>query len=475
MIQRLSFTLVLLLAFPALAQNNPQPGAPGLGDVYYPGLGNGGYDVLHYTLDLVIDVETNTVTAAATLEMTATQDLSAFNLDFVGLEIVSIQVNSADATYTRDGRELTITPAAPLADGTPFTTRVTYTGQPQPVQPEAIPFSMGWNNYGRGIYAANEPSGAAGWFPANDHPLDKATYTFRLTVPQPFVAAANGVLVETTPNDDNTTTYVWEASDPMATYLATVQVAEFIEQRETLANGLVIRNYFPVELAEPAQQVFARQGEMLTYFETVFGPYPFAVYGSVVSPTMIPFALETQTLSMYGSSILFGGSAAESVIAHELAHQWFGNSVSPAQWQDIWLNEGFATYAQWLWAEHAYGVAARDEMIRREYDVAASPFVLRGVTLGEPARNNLFDRGVYVRGGLTLHALRLELGDETFFAVLRTYTATFDDSAATTADFIATAERVSGADLTAFFDAWVYSAPLPPIPALDLAPPTPGD
>ena len=470
MIQRLLFILLLLLAAPATAQDAPQPGAPGLGDVYYPDLGNGGYDVLHYTLDMQIDVETNVVQATAEIEMTATQDLSAFNLDFVGLQITSIQVDSTAATYTRDGRELTITPASPLAEGQTFTTRVQYDVQPSPVQSEAIPFSMGWNNYGNGIYAANEPSGAAGWFPANDHPLDKASFTFRLTVPQPFVAAANGILVETIPADDRTT-YIWEASDQMATYLATVQVAKFVEQRETLDNGLVIRNYFPLELAKPGQQVFARQGEMIEYFETVFGPYPFEVYGSVVSPTLIPFALETQTLSMYGSSILFGGTGAESVIAHELAHQWFGNAVSPAQWRDIWLNEGFATYAQWLWTEHAYSIAARDQLIRREYAVAASPFILRNATLGEPASNNLFDRGVYVRGGLTLHALRLEIGDNAFFEVLQTYMAAFDDGTATTADFIALAERVSGADLAAFFDAWVYSEALPPIPELSLAPP----
>jgi aminopeptidase N len=162
MIRRLLLTLLLLLAFPALAQDDPQPGAPGLGDVYYPGLGNGGYDVLHYNIDLIIDVETNVVLGTTELDMTATQDLSSFNLDFVGLQIAGLQVNGVDATYTRDGRELTITPASPLAEGDTFTTSVVYNGQPAPVQPEAIPFSMGWNNYGRGIYAANEPSGAAG-------------------------------------------------------------------------------------------------------------------------------------------------------------------------------------------------------------------------------------------------------------------------------------------------------------------------
>jgi len=458
--------VLLALAGGVLAQESPSPGAPGVGDVYYPGLGNGGYDVLHYDLEMMVDVETNIMLGTAEIDMTATQPLSAFNLDLVGLEVAGVQVDGVDATFARDGREMTVTPAEPIEGGATFVTRVKYGGQPQPVQPEAIPFSMGWNNYGTGVYVANEPSGAAGWYPVNDHPTDKATYTFRVTVPEGFVVAANGVLTETIDGEDRTT-YVWEASDPTASYLTTVQIADFVRQEETLANGLVIRNYFPASLASEGEQAFRRQGEMVEYFETVFGPYPFEVYGAVVSGTLIPFALETQTLSMFGSSILLGGGA-ESIIAHELAHQWFGNSVSPAQWRDIWLNEGFATYAQWLWAEHAYGETARDDLIGREYAIAASPFSLPGATLGEPAPDDLFNRGVYVRGALTLHALRLQVGDEVFFEILRTYAAEFEDSTATTDDFIALAERVSGEDLSGFFDAWLFQEELPPIPEMGL-------
>lgn len=457
--------LIILAAFPIYAQD-AQPGDPGLGDLYYPDLGNGGYDVQHYTLDLLVDVETNLVAGFATIEAVATQDLSRFNLDFVGLQIASLTINDTDARFTREGRELIITPPQPLPTGTAFTVAVKYAGFPEPIRPEAIPFTMGWRNYGNGIYVASEPSGAASWYPVNDHPLDKATYTISVNVPDPFVVAANGILTDTIAADGRTT-YVWEASDPMASYLTTVHIADFVRQEETLASGLVVRNYFPARLAEEGRRTFQRQGEMIEYFETVFGPYPFEVYGSVVSDTMIPFALETQTLSMYGSTVVFGGGA-ETIIAHELAHQWFGNSVSPAQWRDIWLNEGFATYAQWLWAEHAYGEDARNNFVTREYLIAASPFVLAGATLGEPAPNDLFNRGVYVRGGLTLHALRLEVGDEAFFNILRTYADRFHDSAATTDDFIAVAEEISAQDLSNFFQMWLFEEDLPPIPELGL-------
>ncbi|MEL7234380.1 MAG: M1 family metallopeptidase, partial [Chloroflexota bacterium] len=310
-------------------------------------------------------------------------------------------------------------------------------------------------------------SGSATWYPVNDHPTDKATYRLSITVEDPFVVAANGILTETIDAGSGSTTYVWEHSDPMASYLTTVQIGRFVRQEETLPNGLVIRNYFPERVATEARQSFSRQNEMMAYFETVFGPYPFEVYGSVVVDTLLPFALETQTLSMYGITAANGGTGVESVIAHELAHQWFGNSLSPAQWQDIWLNEGFATYAQWLWAEHAYGVDARDRAILLQYSSAGSPFSLPGAaTLGDPGNDDLFNLGVYARGGLTLHVLRVRVGDEAFFDILRTYTERFHDSVVTTDDFVAVAEEISGQELDDLFNAWVYQDDLPSIAEL---------
>lgn len=463
---------VLLWMVVTVGAQEATVGAAGIGDPYYPMLGNGGYDVAHYTLDIMADVETNVMLGFATIEATATQALSAFNLDLVGMDVVAVTVDDVDAGFSHSDGELTITPAAPLDAGAAFTVTVKYGGTPQPIRPQAIPFTMGWHNFGTGVYVASEPSGSATWYPVNDHPQDKATYTMRFTVPQPYVAAANGVLTETRELDGRTL-YVWEMRDPMASYLATVHIGRFVRTEETLDNGLLIRNYYPESIAETAPQAFARQGEMLEYFETVFGPYPFEVYGAVVVPQMLPFALETQTLSLFGMPMALGGVQAESIIAHELAHQWFGNSVSPHRWQDIWLNEGFATYGQWLWAEHAYGVEARDNFVRDEYRLASSPFILSDATLGEPRPDDLFNRGVYTRGGLTLHALRLRMGDAAFFELLQRYAAEFHDGTAGTDDFIAAAEAVSGEDLSAFFGAWLYESALPPIPELDLAPPAP--
>lgn len=467
--RKLGLLVLILLSVTVAHAQSPQPGAPGVGDNYYPSLGNGGYDVQHYDLDLIVDVPTNLLAGTATIDAVATQDLSAFNFDFMGLEVAGLTVNDTDALFEMADGEMTITPAAPIFEGETFTTVVQYYGRPNTEGRTVAPFSAGWNNYGSGVYVASEPSGSATWYPVNDHPTDKATYTISVTVDAPYVAASNGELVGTIDNGRGSTTYVWEMNQPMASYLSTVQIADFERQESVTADGLLIRNYIPTRVSAEGRRAFERQDEMIAYFETVFGPYPFDVYGSVVSDTLIPFALETQTLSMYGINIVNGGVGAESVIAHELAHQWFGNSLTPARWQDIWLNEGFATYSQWLWAEHAYGIEARDEFVQREYAAAASPFSLPGAaTLADPSADDLFNRGVYVRGGLTLHALRLEVGDEAFFEILRTYADRYAYDLVTTEDFIGVAEEVSGRDLGAFFNAWLNEDALPPIPQIDL-------
>jgi len=470
MYKSLVLLLVLLVGVPAAYMQDAQPGAPTAGDRYYPPLGNGGYDVQHYNIDILHQVETNLLVGTTTIDAIALQDLSQFNLDLLGLDIAEITINDEAATYTRDGRELMITPPEILADDTSFTVVVRYYGEPNSATPETAAFSQGWNNYGTGVYVASEPSGSASWYPVNDHPTDKATYTFRITVADPYVAAANGVLVDTVDAGEGDTTYIWEMTDPMASYLATVQIENFERQDEETVNGVAVRNYFPAELAEQGREAFARQGEMIEYFETIFGPYPFEVYGSVVSGVNLSFALETQTLSMYGSGIVFGGRGAESVIAHELAHQWFGNSISPAQWEDIWLNEGFATYAEWLWTEHAYGVEERDARIVQAYELSQDPRILPGdAVLGDPSPERLFDRGVYIRGALTLHALRERVGDDIFFDILRIYNQQYAYDAVLTKDFIALAQVISGEDLSDFFDAWLYQEELPPIPSMSLS------
>ena len=439
----------------------------GLGDPLFPGLGNSGYDVTHYTLDLVADLAADTISGTTVLQAQALLDLAEFNLDFEGFTIRALTVNDAPAQYKRAGRELSIMPPSPLRAGQRFTVAVAYYGVPEPTADNGAPFLVGWRHYEGGVYVASQPSGAATWYPVNDHPCDKATYTLRITVPQPYVVAANGLLQSATDNGA-TTTYVWEARDPMASYLVTVNIAEFTQQTAAGPGGLPIRNYFPQRLAADLADDFARTPEMITLYDRLFGPYPFEAYGVVVADTQVGFALETQTLSLFGRDDSSEPGRGELIVAHELAHQWFGNSVSLASWLDIWLNEGFATYAQWLWVEETQGREAFDRQVRMAYSTIQQRDL---PPPGNPPPNGLFSAGVYLRGGLTLHVLRLRVGDDTFFRILQTYAARYHNSNATTADFVALAEEISGTELQALVAAWLYDEALPEIPEMELRTP----
>ncbi|MBI3162796.1 MAG: hypothetical protein HYZ23_09810 [Chloroflexi bacterium] len=228
--------------------------------------------------------------------------------------------------------------------------------------------------------------------------------------------------------------------------------------------GVPIRNYYSTGLEENVREPFARQGRMIDYFSELFGPYPFDVYGALVMDTEFGAALENQTLSIFGIDMIDVDDVEETelVVAHELAHQWFGDSVSLADWGDIWLNEGFATYAEALWYEHLYGQDGLDEYVEYLYSVV-DEYDDTGTPPGDPPADDLFNSGVYEWGGLTLHALRLEVGDETFFEILKTYHERYKNGNATTEDFISIAEEVSKKELSEFFNDWLYKGILPPL------------
>jgi aminopeptidase N len=448
---------------------DPNVGSSGLGDSLYPDFGNGGYNVIHYTLDITVnDVATSDLTAITAIEAQATQDLISFNLDFVGFDITSLTVNDQSAKFDRKGRELIITPSVSLKEDEAFIVVVQYQGSPNQMQSVALPFQTGWVTVEGGSFVLSEPDGSASYYPVNDHPLDKASYTFRVTVPEPFEVAANGVLIETVDNGD-TNTFIFEARDPMASYLATINIDELDFETMEPANGIPIRNYYSTGLPADVRKAFARQGEMIVYFSELFGKYPFEIYGAFVMDTQFGAALENQTMSIFGMDMvdIDDIEGTELVVAHELAHQWFGDSVSLADWSDIWLNEGFASYAEGLWIEHLHGRDELDEWVKTQYSTV-NEFPEYFPAPGNPAADNLFNGGVYLRGGLTLHALRLEVGDETFFEILKTYHERYKGGNVTTDDFIAVAEEVSGKDLQTFFDNWLNENKMPPIPELGL-------
>jgi hypothetical protein len=649
------------------------PGAPGLGDPYYPRDGNGGYDVEHYLLELSYDPATGLLAGSATIRARATQNLSSFNLDLEGLSVHGIQVNHRSAAFSRSGAELTVTPEKGIRDGREFDAVVHYDGVPKPIVDQ---FGVsGFLRTDDGSLVIGQPHVAATWFPANDHPLDKASFTFKITVPEGLEVVANGVLRDVE-SEEGKATWTWYAAEPMATYLATASVGEFQLNRykkdrisyvdaidpdlfkpvvtartgrnfawshaglnsytrltrtisvpqsgATLSFGLqrdiepqfdfafvearltgaaswttlrdgnghttdspgaacpdrlalhpFLKHYLtdkgdgtctasgstgqwwaatgpssgweawafnlgrfagksvdvaitymsdkvvpfdgvfvddvtvssgegttsfeddgntldgwaasapppgspantvrwtagtdsPPPLGERVEASFKRQPEIIDFLSGYFGRYPFKASGGVVDDLNgLGFALENQTRPIYAKNFFKDRQGGDSVVVHELAHQWVGDDMAVKGWQDIWLNEGFASYTEWLWSEHE-----GRETPKQLFDFyaaaipAGAPFW--AVKIGDPGTAALFDPPVYVRGAMTLQALRVLVGDDVFFDILREWTHAHAGGNVSSADFIGLAQELSGRDLGSFFNAWLFTSAKPAglVPAL---------
>ncbi len=659
--------LACLLALPAGAQAGTfAPGTPGVGDSYYPLDGNGGYDALHYGLDLRYTPKTDVLAGVATIRARAKQNLSRFNLDLDGLTVRSVTVNGKRAKWGRANGELTVVPSRGLRRGVGFSTVVTYDGVPIPPPDDPLGGS-GWVATDDGALVAGEPHGATTWFPANDHPTDKASFTFKVTVPQGTEAVANGALVgQRTRN--GWTTWTWDARDPMAAYLATATIGQF-DLRSYRKNGIAFwdaidpdlytprprtgKQYAISQLATPSykrltrtidvpadggklsfwmsgqglvfvearpagtdqwttlpdlnghttsedagfcefylefhpflkhyfkplgedgcrptgstgawhywmndangyeqwavdlskykkrtvevsisvvsdefdvgrpgvlvddivgpggattsfepdtkpmdgwratsaptgspknknnwiagprakapdaegeifQQSFARHGEILGFLGSKVGAYPFRVGGGIVDDFGLGFSLENQTRPVYDASAASEPGGPDALLAHELAHQWFGDSVSVTRWRDIWLNEGFATYAQWMWDAHD-GIASEEETFKLNYEFADGDPEFWKLPMTNPGTDALFGWPIYQRGAMVLHRLRKTVGDATFFRILRTWTKRNANGNVTTDGFLQLSERLAGRDLSkAVWDPWLFGLKQPPLPA----------
>jgi aminopeptidase N len=449
-----------------LAKLGPQSG---LGDEYFPLAGNQGYDVQHYDITLDFDPAVGDLSGTTVVEVKALADLDEFDLDLRGLEVQGVQVDGVAADYQRIDQELIVDPPKTVSAGSTFSVAVTYSGTPQALT-SADGYPEGWQHSGDTIFTLDEPEGAATWYPLNDHPSDKATYSFYLTVPEPYVAVANGSLLDTQELEGRRT-YVWEMEQPMANYLASVVAGDLVLEQSTSPDGVQIRNYFARDVAEVARAAFASTGRAIDFFAGLFGPYPFEVYGVVVPDASTKgAAMENQTASLFGRDVveerMLREYMREMYVSHELAHQWFGGSVTLAEWKDIWLNEGFATYASWLWLEKEYGSRAMQVCAQSAYEAVASNEV---TLLGDPGVDELFGSVVYERGGLTLYALRDAVGDDLLFGILRDWASQHSYGSVTTEDFIALVKQktvgLAGFDAEAFFDAWLYQKALPDKPA----------
>lgn len=424
-------------------------------DPYVPERGNAGYDAVAYDLELRYAITSNHLSGRALITVRAKAELRALTLDLVGLRVSKVAADGAAARWRQRRGKVDVTLPRPLAAGTDAVIEVRYAGNPRPTGSTWGP--VGWEELHDGVLVAAQPSGAATWFPCNDLAAQKAPFLVSLTAASSYRVVVNGSLVEHWPHG-STTTWVYEQREPTSPYLMTVHLGRY-EDAVVADRPVAIRAVLGRAQRAGFTEAFARQAQMMDVFVDRFGPYPFeAGYTVVICPEPLELPLEAQGQAIFGTNHL--DRTEERLIAHELSHQWFGNSVTAARWRDIWLHEGFACYAEWLWSEASGGAPASEHAAQHHARLASLP---QDLLLADPGPKDMFDDRVYKRGALTLHALRTAMGDERFFTLLPRWTATHRYGIVTTEQFEAMAADVAGRPLGYLFDAWLRSRPLPPL------------
>ena len=441
----------------------PVAGSASIGDPYFPLEGNGGYDVTAYDIHVRYDPPTDRIEGNTTITARASVSLSRFDLD-LRLPASAATVNDQPAQIHQEGGKLQVTPAAPVLAGAPMTVRVDYAGVPSAI-PDGPDTSSPWVRTTDGAVAVGEPDIAAWWYPCNDHPSDKATFTVTAVVPVGLQVISNGALLGgPEPAESGLAQWRWQESQPMATYLAFVAIGHYIIVRQDTRFGLYLAAYdqnLKSQIATAARASVEQTPQILDFLSGIFGPYPFHQLGGVVpdAPTL-SFALENQTRPVYGEAF-FDTAPDVTVVVHELAHQWFGDSVSVLHWSDIWLNEGFATYAQWLYDERHGGPSAQQHAAE-DYDSHPANDAYWKIPPGNPGAKAVLDDPVYTRGAMALQALRAAIGDQNFFAALRAWATDRAGGNGSVPDFLATVTRVSGKNIDNVARTWLFTPTRPP-------------
>lgn len=453
---RTLLVMMLLLLVPVLsgpttaAERSAAAGSARGFDNYWPYDGNGGTDAQHYNVNVVYDFATGTLAGRTVVTMRAIEDLTSVYLDLL-LPVSGAKVDGRTARFTRStGHEVRVALPKAVASGDVFRVELTYKGRPATY---SYAGESNWLADRHEVVAMNQPHMAPWWFPSNDHPSDKARYDIRVTVPRAKRVASNGTYVARVANGDRATTH-WQMKDPMATYLAFFAAGDFVLETGRSGHGIRYYNFVSSRLPSgeraDALRMLRRTAGMTDWLENWLGPYPFTSTGGVVTSLDVGFALENQTRPTYGSWIYPG------VMVHELAHQWFGDSVSVRRWRDIWLNEGFATFAEVAYEVPRGGISV-NTWLHRAYDdlCRQSGSEFWTLDLRNPGRDEIFAEAVYNRGAMVLAALQGRIGLTDMNTLLRTWVADHRDGNVTSAQFEALAQNVSGENLVGFFDAWL--------------------
>jgi aminopeptidase N len=445
------------------------PGAETLGDPVFPSLGNDGYRVSSYALDLAYDATTRLVTATATLRITTTQALSRLSLDALGLDITSVRVAGRAADHEQVGEKLRITPVRSLAAQSTATVVVAYTADPR----KALDHTA-WVPTPDGFAVCPQPNSAHTVFPCNDHPADKADFTFRITVPGGLRGVASGSLVSTESLSGGRTAYTYRSREPIATELVQITVGDYLVKNRQGPNGLPLRDVVPTARANALEPALTLTPNLVSWIERRLGAFPFETYGLLPcnsdDPNAFDFTgLETQTLTIYKPNYLLQEeSKIGSHMMHELVHSYFGNSVSPATWADLWLNEGHADFYGLLyryergWAD-SLGLTTMEARMKDTY-ARGDQWRKTSGPVASPNAANLFDSQRYLGGVLVLYALRQLVGETVFGSIERAFLERHRNSSASTDQYIAVASEVSGQDLSGFLRDWLYGTKTPRMP-----------
>ena len=457
-------------------------------DTLVPWSGNGGYDATHYDIDLTyhpaVGATPYWIEATTTIDATVTgPTLGSFGLDLLGLNVSTVTVNGGAATFARiqdpatNMYKLVVTPAAPISGD--FRVAVTYSGTPQQFTfAGSSNFTVGWlpdsGSDGGGV-GLGEPVGAFAWYPVNATPSDKASYTTHLTAPNAFSAIAIGALVSTTAVGTDQTRWTWDEPDavPSSFTIAAIGNYQLDTDTHTTPGGTVvpIDAYTDPSLTNggqvPAHYIDLTK-QLLDWGEAYFGPYQPAVAGYIMKPIAVSYALE-----VYGKPF-YTADWGDAIYIHEFAHQWGGNSVSVADWSDLWLAEGFATYMPWLWNEDHGGATVNDQALA-VYNLPATNPLWSVAPAGMTSQSQMFGNWNYDGGALALAALRQGIGPDLMNQVMYDWFTQNAGGNVSTQDFIALAESVSGADLTQWADDYLFNAGKPPAwpAALSYLPPAP--
>ncbi|MGW5274747.1 M1 family metallopeptidase [Streptomyces sp. NPDC004044] len=464
--RRLRAALLATASATLVAATLPAPVPLGIGDSLFPHLGNPGYDVLSYDIGFTYHGNNKPLDAVTTIDARTTEPLDRINLDFARGTVRTVDINGLRADFASADEDLVVEAPGRLPAGVPLHITVRHTSDPSGDQN-----SGGWLRTSDGLAMANQADAAHRVFPSNDHPADKAYFTFRVTAPKELTVVANGLSAGKV-RHGSSTTWTYRTAHPMATELAQVSIGRSTVLERTGPHGLPVRDVVPAADAKDLERWLKKTPGQLEWMERQVGRYPFETYGLLIADTKTGFELETQTLTLFERSVFTAGIYPEwyvdSIMVHELAHQWFGDSVSPQAWSDLWLNEGHASWYEARYAEeHAKRPLERrmrDAYTRSDSWRAAGGPPARPVAPSPGQKISIFRPAVYDGSALVLYALRQEIGEPAFDQLERRWVRTHRDSTATTKDFVRLASQIAARDLTAFFDGWLYGAKTPPMP-----------